>query len=171
MSAAGISKKRAASFEELKPACQILILHDDFQAYTRAVDVCRQIMEQHANEMDFDVKCWNFIELADPNCARHAAKTAGCADIVLLSVQTSRLPVEVQRWLDYYFVSRHRIDGTLMLVLNSTHNPESSLDHCVSHLEHVAERLGMRFVSFAPIGDMTLMDLQPVAAALRASRR
>ena len=41
-------------------------------------------MERFASELDFDIKCWNFIELADPNCARHAAKTASSADIILV---------------------------------------------------------------------------------------
>ena len=169
MRAAAIRKNGAASFEELKPACQILILHEDFPAYSRAVEACRQVMEQCANQLDFDVKCWNFIELIDPNCARHAAKTAGNADIVLLSANTPRLPIEVQRWLDYYFIARFRPGGTLVLVLNSPHSPESELEKCVSQLEVSAQRLGMEFVSLLPCGDPALMDLQPVAAALRAA--
>jgi len=85
MRAMPTSKTGAASFEELKPVCQILILHEDFTAYSRAVEVCRRVMERFASELDFDIKCWNFIELADPHCARHAAKSAGASDIILLS--------------------------------------------------------------------------------------
>jgi hypothetical protein len=170
MRATAIPKKGAASFEELKPACQILILHEDFSAYTRAVDVCRRVMERFANELDFDIKCWNFIELVDPNCARHAAKSAGGADLVLLSTHTSQLPVEVDRWLDYYFISRFRADGTFLFVLNSPNGSELALEKCLSRLEISAKRLGMDFISLFSYNDMALMDLQPVTAALRASR-
>jgi len=108
MRAMPTSKTGAASFEELKPVCQILILHEDFTAYSRAVEVCRRVMERFASELDFDIKCWNFIELADPHCARHAAKSAGASDIILLSMDTAETTTELDRWLADSFTARFR---------------------------------------------------------------
>src|SRR5580704_4762993 len=134
MSAPAIRPRRAASFEELKPACQVLILHEDFPAYTRAVEVCRRVMERFADELDFDIKCWNFIELADPNCARHAAKTAGTADVVLLSLSTAQPAIELGRWLDASFISRFKDDGALVLVLNNPGKLAEEQNKLVSRL-------------------------------------
>src|SRR5580693_7844307 len=143
MRASAIRRKGAASFEELKPACQVLILHEDFSAYTQAVEVCRRVMERFASEMDFDIKCWNFIELADPNCARHAAKTAGAADVILLSMRTALPPVELERWLDFFFTSRFKTEGVLALVLDNPITPPQEEKKLAERLEQLAGRLGM----------------------------
>lgn len=166
MRATAIRRKGAASFEEGKPACQILILHEDFSTYSHAVEICRQVMERFANELDFDVKCWNFIELADPNCARHAAKTAGGADVILLSLGTPQLPVELDRWLDAFFISRFRPDGTLALVLNTPDRPHPAAEKLVSRLKQLAGRLGLDFISLLPGDDAAVIHLRPVAAPL-----
>jgi hypothetical protein len=161
MSVTALHQMSAASFEELKPACQILILHEDFPAYTRAVEVCRRIMEQFANALDFDIKCWNFIELADPNCARHAAKTAGAADIILLSMQTPGLPSVLDRWLDVFFAARFRSDGALALVLNEPACSPEALEALLARLEQLAGRLGMDFVPLLPGHTAAVMDILP----------
>jgi hypothetical protein len=170
MRGSAIRRKGAASFEELKPACQVLILHEDFSAYTRAVELCRRVMEQFASEMDFDIKCWNFIELADPNCARHAAKTAGAADIILLSMQTVQPPVELDRWLDFFFASRFKTEGVLALVLNRQDSPAGEQEKLLQRLQQLAGRLGMDFI-LLPLGDDSMaMEMLPAAMVPRAIR-
>lgn len=164
MSATAIRKKGAASFEELKPACQILILHEDFSAYTRAVEVCRRVMEQFASELDFDVKCWNFIELGDPNCARHAAKTAGVADIILLSLQTPRLAAELDRWLDAFPAVRFNDEGALALVLSNVGGSPEALEKLLLRMEQLAGRLGMDFVPLFLGHEAAVVDVPPVEA-------
>lgn len=165
--------KRAASFEELKPACQILILHEDFPAYSRAVELCRRIMARFADELDFDIKCWSLIELADPNSARHAAKTAGAADVILLSVQRTRLPPEFDRWLDAFFIARFKDDGLLALVLNQPSRPLLEIAELCARLKQLAERRDMDFISMSPVAEastipvpattMAQSDMLPVA--------
>jgi hypothetical protein len=171
MSAPVIRPRRAASFEDLKPACQVLILHEDFPAYTRAVEVCRRVMERFAEEMDFDIKCWNFIELADPNCARHAAKTAGMADVVLLSMSTAQPAVELGRWLDLSFVSRFKDDGALALVLNYANQLEADQSKLVSRLEHLAERMRMDFMCLSLNDAAAIPEILPAAIVQRQLRQ
>ena len=172
MRAPAIRRKGAASFEELKPACQILILHEDFSAYARAVEVCRRIMEQFASELDFDIKCWNFIELADPNCARHAAKTAGTADIILLSMLTTRLPMELDRWLDFSFTSRFRKEGVLALILDAQDSPPLELRKILARLKQLAGRLGIDFISLHPGDDAAVINrLPPMVMMSRQIRK
>jgi hypothetical protein len=153
MRRAKILKKGAARFEPSKQACQVLILHEDFPAYGRAVEVCRRIMERFASELDFDIKCWNFIELADPNCARHAAKTAGAADVILLSMHTAHLSATVERWLEESFATRFTPEGVLALVLASLHGPPAGFDQLAPRLERLAARLGLDFISLLPGSD------------------
>jgi hypothetical protein len=170
MRGSAIRRKGAASFEELKPACQVLILHEDFSAYTRAVELCRRVMERFASEMDFDFKCWNFIELADPNCARHAAKTAGAADVILLSMQTAQPPAELDRWLDFFFASRFKTEGVLALVLNRQDSPAGEQEKLLQRLQQLAGRLGMDFISL-PLGDDSMaIQMLPATMVPRATR-
>ena len=161
MSATAIHRKSAASFEELKPACQILILHEDFAAYTRAVEVCRRLMEQFASELDFDIKCWSFIELAEPDCARHAAKTAGAADIVLLAMPAPGLPAVLERWLDVFFATRFRTDGALALVLNEPDSSPAALEKLLARLEQLAGRLGIDFVPLLSGNEAAVLGILP----------
>jgi hypothetical protein len=158
MRASPIRRKGAASFEDLKPACQVLILHEDFSAYSRAVEVCRRVMERFASELDFDVKCWNFIELADPNCARHAAKTAGGADIILLAMHTTEMPLELDRWVDFYFIDRFRAEGVLALVLNPAATSPLAGEKLRLRLQQLTARLGMDFIPLPPEHDAMVLD-------------
>jgi hypothetical protein len=159
----------AASFEELRPACQVLILYEDFPAYSRAVELCRRVMERFAAELDFDIKCWSFIELADPVSARHATKTAGTTDIILLSMQTTRPPMELDRWLDFFFVSRFRAEGVLALVLNNRDNPPAEMKKLLVRLEQSAARLGMDFISLFSGDDAPLIPM-PATIVRREAR-
>ena len=167
MRAMPTSKTGAASFEELKPVCQILILHEDFTAYSRAVEVCRRVMERFASELDFDIKCWNFIELADPNCARHAAKSAGASDIILLSMDTAETTTELDRWLADSFTARFRPEGVLALVLNHPAGPPSARQKLIGGLESRARRLGLDFLCLPPDDDGTFLNLHPLVPAFR----
>jgi hypothetical protein len=171
MRASANRRTGAASFEELKPACQILILCEDFPAYSRAVELCRRIMERFAAELDFEVKCWNFIELADPNSARHAAKIAGAADILLLAMQTIRLPVELDRWLDFFFTSRFRAAGVLALVLNHRDHPPLELEKLLLRLEQLAGRLDLDFISLFPVDDASAIQMPPATMDRRELRQ
>lgn len=159
MRATEVCGKVAASFEEAEPALQILILHEDFSAYSHAVEICRLLMQRFAGELDFNIKCWNFIELADPNYARHAARTAGMADLILLSTQTPRLPAELDWWLDTFFVSRFRPDGALALILNAPCRPHPALENLGSRLKVLADRLGMDFILLPPNDDTAIINL------------
>jgi hypothetical protein len=161
MRASEIQQKFAASLEGIKAACQILILHEDYSAYSRAVEVCRRVMDQFANELDFDIKCWSSIELADFSCARHAAKTAATADIVLLSMSTGHLPVQIERWLDSFFATRFRADGLLALLLNPLDSAPLEAKKLSQRLEQLTERLGMDFLVLHPDNDALVVDLLP----------
>lgn len=171
MHASEIHEKFAARFEELKSACQILILHEDFSAYSRAVEVCRRVMDQFANDLDFDIKCWSAVELSDPSCARHAAKTAATADIILLSLLTAHLPVQLDEWLDSFFAARFRTDGVLALLLNPLGTQPLELKKLSQRLEQLTERLGMDFMVLHPDSDALVVDLLPAITLPREARK
>lgn len=169
MRASVIRNQGAASFEELKPVCQVLILHEDFPAYSHAVEICRGVMERFASELDFNIKCWSFIELADPNCARHAGKTAGAADIILLSTRADVIPTEVERWLDAFFATRFRPDGILALLTNA--RSMAGPPALAGRLEKLATRFGMDFLSLLPDDDIRAILPRRAAEALRQARK
>jgi len=115
MSDTALYEKAAALLADVPQGCQVLILSEDFAAYNRAVEVCRRIMDHLGKDLDFDFRCWNFVELADPNCAHNAAKYAAVAEIIMLSAQNTVLPQVLGDWLDALHVSRFRAEGALVL--------------------------------------------------------
>lgn len=147
MSAASIVE--TAGWQEAPKVCQILVLSEDFAAYERAMEVCRRLMTQFAEELDFDFKCWNFIELADADCARSARKIAGTADILLLAMHGVCLPSVLEQWLATFPESRHRADGALALVWNGAPSSAAVTEKLFARLELLAGRVGMDFV---PLG-------------------
>lgn len=128
--------------------CQILILCEDFAAYQRAAEVCRRMMAQFASELDFDFKCWNFIELAEANCARSAMKNAGTADIILLAMHGMELPPVLEEWLATFPETRFRADGALVLVWDEPSGPAG--EKLFARLGQLAWRLKMDFVPLLP---------------------
>jgi hypothetical protein len=158
-------KKSAASFEEMKPVCQVLILHEDFPCYSHAVGVCHRLMERFASELDFSIKCWSFIELADPNCARHAAKNASCADIILFAVGTVGVPAEVERWLRSVSDTRVPADGVVGLIVNNPGGRLPPPEALIGRLEDLALRLRMDFKLLLPGHDAAAVHPPRLAGA------
>ncbi len=132
---------------EVSRTCQILILCEDFAAYERAADVCWRILVQLADDLDFGFNHWNFIELADPDCARSVVKTANASDIILLSLHGADLPPVAAEWLDAFSRRRLRAEGVLALVLNEPPGSSTAVAKLVARLEQSARGMGMDFLS------------------------
>src|SRR5882724_9143892 len=159
MSDTALYGKAAACLGEIPQGCQVLILSEDFPAYTRAVQVCRRIMDQMGKNQDFDFRCWNFIELADPSCLHTASKYAAIADMILISTQNTNLPMVLNEWLDALHMSRFRTDGALVLVLNKPAlQPET--DKLLLRMENLAMRLVMDFMPLLPATEETAWQPQ-----------
>jgi len=160
MSDTAMYGRAAASLGDLPQGCQVLILCEDFAAYSRAIQVCRRILDQCGVDMDFDFRCWNFVELVDPGCAHSAAKYAAIADIILLSTIRTNLPPVMTEWLDALHTARFRADGALLLVLNQPASPVET-GKLISRLEKVATRLVMDFVPLLPASSESAWRSQP----------
>ena len=141
-----------ATFESSR-TCQILILCEDFTAYERAADVCWRILVQLADDLDFSFKCWNFIELTDPDCAPSVAKSANSSDIILLSLHSADLPPVAAEWLEAFAGHRLRAEGVLALVLNEPPGCPTAVAKLVTRLEHSARQMGMDFLSLVQTPD------------------
>jgi hypothetical protein len=149
MSDTAMYGKAAASLGDLPPGCQVLILSQDFTAYSRAVQVCRRILDQSGADRDFDFRCWNFIELVNPECFHAASKYAGLADILMVSTHTTNLPLFVNEWLDALPAERFRSEGALVLILDQP-TAQPLVDSLKVRMEKLAVRLMMNFIPLLP---------------------
>jgi|SRR5450756_2082338 len=149
MSDTALFGKAAACLSGIPQGCQVLILSEDFTAYSRALQACRRIMDQMAQHTDFDFRCWNFSELSDPECAHAATKYAASADIIMLSAQNASLPAPLNEWLGALHQARLRPIGLLALVLNKP-APQPEVDKLLRHLESLALHLAMDFMPLLP---------------------
>lgn len=155
----------AGSFDELKPACQVLILHDRYPAYLHAANLCRRLMDRFATDLDFGIKSWNIFELADPDCARHAARTAAAADIVMLAMIDPRTHPELDRWLAFDFTNRLQPDGLLAVLLDAPSHPSALIDQFLQRFGQAAVRLGMDFLSVSPVNTLPGLEIPPESDA------
>lgn len=158
--------------------CQVLILCEDMAAYERAADVCWRILVQLADDLEFGFKCWNFIELSDPACARAVLKTASASDVILLSLHNPDLPPVAAEWLEAFSGHRLRAEGVLALVLNEPPGAPDAVNRLSRRLENSARKLGMDFLSLAktsvgessPLEDAAQFDVAREARELPARR-
>ena len=160
MSDTALYGKAAASLGDLPLGCQVLILSEDFAAYSRAVQVCRRILDQSGVDRDFDFRCWNFGELASPECFHAACKYAGLADIIMVSAHTTILPIFVNEWLDTLHTVRFRTDGAMVLILNKPAG-QAQIDALNARLENLAMRLVMDFIPLLPHTSESAWRSQP----------
>jgi len=159
MSDTALFGKAAACLSGLPQGCQVLILSEDFTAYSRALQACRRIMDQMAQHTDFDFRCWNFSELTDPECSLAATKYAAAADIIMLSTQSATLPAALNEWLDVLHKARFRPVGLLAVVLNKP-APEPEVSKLLLRLESVALHLAMDFMPLLPATEQTAWQPQ-----------
>jgi len=160
MSAVAIHPNANAGLEA-KPACGILILHEDLSGYTLAAEVCRRVMDRFGGELEFNIKCWNFVALSDDNCARHAARAASAAEIILLALPSAEVPSEFEVWHAKHLPDGVKSGGALALVLNERGASPVSLERLLLRLHRVAARLGWDFIPLLAGHDAELGALIP----------
>jgi hypothetical protein len=159
MSDTALFGKAAARLSAVPEGCQVLILSEDFTAYSRALQACRRIMEEMGHRTDFDFRCWNFSELNDPDCAHTATRYAAAADIIIISTQTAILPPALNEWLAVLHQARFRPVGIMALILNKpARQPE--IDRLLQRLEEIALHLAMDFLPLLPATEETAWQPQ-----------
>jgi hypothetical protein len=141
--------RAAASLGGVPHGCQVLILAEDFTAYSRAMQVARRIMDKMGNHADFDFRCWNFSELTDPMCAHTATQYAAMADMIMVSTQTPVLPRALNEWLDALRLARFRPVGVLGLILNKP-GRQPEISSLLARLENLSMQLVMDFMPLLP---------------------
>jgi hypothetical protein len=161
MSGAAFQSVTGAGLGSSKPVCRILILHQDFSSYALAAEVCRRVMGKFAVDFEFNIKGWNLTELADDDCARHAAKTAKAADIILFSLPSAALPAEFERWQEIYLAGGARSGGVLTLLLNERETSAQALEELILRLNSIAALLGLDFIPLLAGDDEFLQSILP----------
>jgi hypothetical protein len=136
---------------EVSRTCQILILCEDFAAYERAAECCWRILVQLADDLDFTFNCWNFYELVEPGSRPAAMRAAKTSDVILLSLHHPELSAIAADCLDSVAGQRVRAEGVLALVLNEPPGSPEAVTRLVKRLEQHAQKLGMDFLSLAPV--------------------
>lgn len=156
---------------EVREVCQILILSEDFSTYERAAEVCRRMQSQLGEDLDFGFKCWNFVELADTECARAVLREARLADIILFSINCAKLPAAVVEWLEALPGLRSRGEGALALVLNERMD-SASVEKLTLWMDHSARRMGMDFLKLthSPVHINALPALFVIPGEFASSR-
>ena len=127
-----------------KPTLHVVIIYQNRTAGYRAKDFYERIASAFDGVCDFRLDLWNFQVLAMPQINITAAKAAGHADLVILSMcRKCQLPHEVKDWMETW---PGLITDSNPAVVALVDNHES---HCrtttwtLSYLRSVADRYGL----------------------------
>ncbi len=135
----------------------VMIVYEDFESGKHA----KRTYDVLAENLGKDCKCsnqmWKFDLLTVPKLREIAAKDAGSADIVLLSVRGPHdLPAEVKSWLTLWLSTPSRAVALVALFDPSEQNKERWLAIC-SFLSELAKTAGLEFFAQpdneAPVAD------------------
>src|SRR5262245_13270015 len=86
-------------FEPNSPI-KVVIGYEDFQTGERAMQSCKRLLEQLADQFEFSTKVWKFDILRMPKLRDLAAQDMAEADLVLISAHgRGELPSELRRCL------------------------------------------------------------------------
>jgi len=167
MSATAVSQSQSpvpALAAEFSEACQVFIVCEDLITYKQAAVVCERLLNQFHTDMDFGFNCWKLNELADPACARSAAKIAQMADIILLALRDDPLSPVLKAWLKTLPPERRPKQGVLALVTGGSRNLPSNLDGIATQLQKTATLLGRDFLTLDNVPLPALLPSFQVAA-------
>jgi len=146
MSASAISIKDRELAIEAEEACKVVVFYENTAARVGAMSVCDRLVEQFAEDLDFEFRWWKFKRLGDPVMVGHVMEAATSADIVMFCPQDDRLPAEVSEWVESWAESGVTSDGAIALVLPANVDPAGEAARMSGALKWAARRLQMDFL-------------------------
>ena len=112
---------KVASARSPRSVFQAVIAYEDFDAGRRAMDVCKLLVAQLGNEVQFRCSMWKFEVLRCPKLQRIAVGDARDADMILVATGSSgELPAEVKRWVESWVPERQGQAAALLALLQGT---------------------------------------------------
>lgn len=134
---------------EKSVACQVVILHENDQALSRAKSLCERIMEEFWHDLEIRFTNWAMERLTDEVLRTEAAAHAGYADILVVATTgSSVVPEHFMQWAERWLAQREPREGVLVgLFENKAENGGNSWD---IQLHRLALRAGMDYLKHLP---------------------
>jgi hypothetical protein len=171
MSAMAMNGLKDTSRWGVRETCKVAVMCEDVASRDRAVEVFDRISATLRSELVFAISCWNFEELAEPECARRAAEAAAAADIIMYSTRVVVLPVTVGERMDGFVQPKAKFEFALAFLLTNPDNLSASVGNMISQLAQIAHRLGVDFVPLTPMpADKRVPDVKPTEWTVTAVR-
>ncbi len=142
MSASGKITFVDGSETETEDTCRIVVFYEDNWARARAMSLCERLVDQFAEDLDFEFKWWKFKRLGDQALAQHATAAATAADIVLFCPHNNELSPEASDWLDSWSEAGVNSGGAIALVVAGRTDSEAATKLTL-RIKSAAVRLGM----------------------------
>ena len=164
--------RKVTSRWEVTETCKVAVLCEDAASRDRAIEVFNRISATLRGELAFAISCWNFGELAEPECARSAAEAAASADIIMYSTRVVELPVTTGERLNGFSESNGKSGFALAFLLTHPDSPSAPIRNMISRLEQVAQGLGMDFIPLMPMPvDKQFQDIKATEWTVTAVRK
>ena len=146
MSTSTISIKDREIAAEIEDACKIVVFYENTPARVGAMSVCDRLVDQFAEDLDFEFRWWKFKRLGDTNLRGQIMEFALKADIVMFCPQGAGLSEEASEWLEAWAESGVNSDGAIALVVPANVDPEGGTAKLSPGFKWAAKRLGMDFL-------------------------
>jgi hypothetical protein len=129
--------------------CAVVSIYEDLGGRDLLLQLCNSLARKFKDDLEFQFDWWRFKYLADPEIAMEAAQSATRADLILLTAQSSELPVDVQRWFERWLPNRESGEGALVLVQPSPKGASQSLP---AYLRLTARRARLDYLRLSSPG-------------------
>lgn len=146
MSASAISIKDREIATGTEDSCKVVVFYENTSTRAGAMSVCDRLVEQFADDLDFEFRWWKFKRLGDPDIAGQVMQAATAADIVMICPQAASLPADTAEWVETWAESGAASDGAITLVLPANVDPAGEAANLMISIKWAAARLGMDFL-------------------------
>jgi hypothetical protein len=123
-----------------------VVIHQDASCREPAAELCRRV-SRSIGQQSFYFRLWSFRDLSEPEVFQEAVLAAETAEVLIVSVRAAeRLHSRFGGWIDSWVPRRHRLDGTLIALVDVTGQHGAALEFVQTQLREVAGKVRLEFL-------------------------
>lgn len=147
-------------------ALNVMAVYQDVQTRERITEL-RDRVSRSIGRQSLHLRLWSFRDLSEPEIFQEAVVAAMAADVVIVSIRaTEKLPARFCGWIDSWVPRRHRLDGTLIALVDVIGQHGAALELVQTYLRGVAQKARLEFLlreysaarADGPVENITLVN-------------
>ena len=123
-----------------------VVVHQDAPCREPAIELCSRV-SRSVGPQSFYFRLWSFRDLSETEVFQEAVLAAETAEVLIVSVRAAeKLHPRLCGWLDSWVPCRHRLEGTLIALVDVTGRHGAALEFVQTQLREVARKARLEFL-------------------------